>query len=114
MFSTTLAGIGGPEGFVAFWGKRDPAYVKSAEFRKVSETRRRFKNYVDPGSPGRNWNDAVALVIQGKAGMQIMGDWLGLIALLITICFVIVVYGCHLDGGVANETSPVGYARHLR
>ena len=75
MFSTTLAGIGGPEGFVAFWGKRDPGYIKSAEFRKVSETYRRFKNYVDPGSPGRNWNDAAALVIQGKAGMQIMGDW---------------------------------------
>ena len=25
--------------------------------------------------PGRNWNDATTLVIQGKAGMQIMGDW---------------------------------------
>ncbi len=28
-----------------------------------------------PGSPGRNWNDATSLVIQGKAGMQFMGDW---------------------------------------
>jgi glucose/mannose transport system substrate-binding protein len=34
-----------------------------------------LKAYVDPGSPGRNWNDATTLVIQGKAGMQIMGDW---------------------------------------
>ncbi len=75
LFSTVLAGIGGPEGFVAFWGKHDPAYLKSAEFRKVAETFRRFKTYVDPGAPGRNWNDAVALVIQGKAGMHIMGDW---------------------------------------
>ena len=75
MFSTTLAGIGGPEGFNAFWGKRDPAYVKSAEFRKIAETYRRFKAYVDPGAPGRNWNDAAALVISGKAGMHIMGDW---------------------------------------
>jgi glucose/mannose transport system substrate-binding protein len=30
---------------------------------------------VDAGSPGRNWNDATALVITGKAGMQVMGDW---------------------------------------
>ena len=34
-----------------------------------------MRAYVDPGSPGRNWNDATSLVIQGKAGMQIMGDW---------------------------------------
>ena len=49
--------------------------VKSPEFRAVAETYRRLKNYVDPGAPGRNWNDAVALVIQGKAGMHMMGDW---------------------------------------
>ena len=34
-----------------------------------------MRAYVDPGAPGRNWNDATKLVIQGKAGMQIMGDW---------------------------------------
>jgi glucose/mannose transport system substrate-binding protein len=28
-----------------------------------------------PGSPNRNWNDATAMVISGKAGVQIMGDW---------------------------------------
>ena len=25
--------------------------------------------------PGRNWNDATAMVITGKAGVQMMGDW---------------------------------------
>jgi glucose/mannose transport system substrate-binding protein len=75
MFNTVLAGVGGASGFITFWGKRDQAFVKSAEFRKVAETYRRLKAYVDPGSPGRNWNDAAALVIQGKAGMHIMGDW---------------------------------------
>ncbi len=49
--------------------------VKGPEFRTIAETYRRLHDYVDPGSPGRNWNDATSLVIQGKAGMQFMGDW---------------------------------------
>ena len=75
MFNNVLAGVGGAEGFTALWGKRDAAYVKGPDFRKVAETYRRLKNYVDPGAPGRNWNDAAAMVITGKAGMHMMGDW---------------------------------------
>jgi len=75
LFNATLAGRGGAAMFEGFWGKRDQALVKSPEFRQVVETYRRLRGYVDPGSPGRNWNDATAMVIQGKAGMQFMGDW---------------------------------------
>jgi glucose/mannose transport system substrate-binding protein len=70
-----MVGRGGRDMFVGFWGKRDVALVKGPEFRKVAETFRRLRAYVDPGSPGRNWNDATALLISGKAGMQFMGDW---------------------------------------
>lgn len=75
MFNNVLAGVGGADGFVKLWGKRDQGFVKGPGFRKVAETYRRLKGYVDPGSPGRNWNDATTMVIQGKAGMQMMGDW---------------------------------------
>lgn len=75
LFSAVLAGQGGAEAFVSFWGKRDPAFAKGPAFRRVADTYRRLRSYVDPGSPGRNWNDATALVIQGRAGMQVMGDW---------------------------------------
>jgi glucose/mannose transport system substrate-binding protein len=75
LFSAVLAGQGGADAFVSFWGKRDPGFVKGPVFRRVAETYRRLRGYVDPGSPGRNWNDATALVIQGRAGMQVMGDW---------------------------------------
>jgi glucose/mannose transport system substrate-binding protein len=34
-----------------------------------------MQSYVDSGSPGRNWNDATSMVIRGKAGFQVMGDW---------------------------------------
>jgi glucose/mannose transport system substrate-binding protein len=75
LFNAVLAGQGGADMFTRFWGKRDVALVKTPEFRKVVDTYRRLHAYVDQGSPGRNWNDATALVIQGKAGMQVMGDW---------------------------------------
>ena len=75
LFNAVLLGRTGAEGFTAFWGKRDPAFAKGPQFRSVAETYRRLRTYVDPGSPGRNWNDATALVIQARAGMQVMGDW---------------------------------------
>jgi glucose/mannose transport system substrate-binding protein len=75
VFNAVLAGKGGAAVFQDFWGKRDPALVKGPKFRQVAETYRRLHDYIDAGAPGRNWNDATAMVIQGKAGMQIMGDW---------------------------------------
>jgi glucose/mannose transport system substrate-binding protein len=75
LFNAVMVGRGGRNMFVAFWSKRDIPMVKSAAFRDVAEKFKRLRNYVDPGSPGRNWNDATSLVIQGKAGMQFMGDW---------------------------------------
>lgn len=36
---------------------------------------RRVLGYADPGYAGRDWNLATAMVINGEAGMQIMGDW---------------------------------------
>jgi glucose/mannose transport system substrate-binding protein len=45
---------------------------------KMVETFRQFKkmhNYIDKNSPGRDWNVATSMVINGEAAMQIMGDW---------------------------------------
>lgn len=75
LFNAVLVGRGGGELFVNFWGKRDVAAVTGPGFRAVAETFRRLKGYVDAASPGRNWNDATTMVIQGRAGMQFMGDW---------------------------------------
>ncbi len=75
LFNAVLAGKGGGAMFIDFWGKRDVAMVKGPAFREVAETFRKLHNYVDQGSPGRNWNDATGMVIAGKAGMQVMGDW---------------------------------------
>ena len=42
---------------------------------KVLETFKRVKSYTDKNAPGRDWNLATAMVINGEAGMQLMGDW---------------------------------------
>jgi glucose/mannose transport system substrate-binding protein len=75
LFNAVLVGKGGNALWVSIYGKRDTAAAMSAGFKTVAETYGRLRAYVDAGAPGRNWNDATNLVIQGKAGMQIMGDW---------------------------------------
>jgi glucose/mannose transport system substrate-binding protein len=75
LFNAVLLGQGGPKLWLAVYGEKNPAAVKSPEFKSVAETFAKLHNYIDPGAPGRNWNDATSLVIQGKAGFQVMGDW---------------------------------------
>ncbi|WP_133650405.1 ABC transporter substrate-binding protein [Paraburkholderia flava] len=74
-FDAVFANVGGTDLYLKVYRDRDANAVKSAAFKNVLTTFKRLHNYVDPGSPGRNWNDATALVISGKAGVQIMGDW---------------------------------------
>lgn len=75
LFSSMLSNLGGRELYLKVIRDRDQAAIASDAFRKVLLAYKRLQSYVDPGSPGRNWNDATALVIAGRAGIQIMGDW---------------------------------------
>lgn len=36
---------------------------------------KKMRDYIDANSPGRDWNVATSMVINGEAAMQIMGDW---------------------------------------
>jgi glucose/mannose transport system substrate-binding protein len=74
-FDAMLLHTGGKDLYLKFYEGRDPAVIASPAFRKVLTDFKRLKGYIDPGSPNRNWNDATAMVITGKAGFQIMGDW---------------------------------------
>jgi glucose/mannose transport system substrate-binding protein len=74
-FDAMLLHTGGKDLYLKFNEGRDPAVIASPAFRKVLTDFKRLKAYIDPGSPNRNWNDSTAMVITGKAGFQIMGDW---------------------------------------
>jgi glucose/mannose transport system substrate-binding protein len=75
VFTAVLANAGGRELYLKVLRDRDAAVIQSDAFRQVLLTFKRLQGYVDKGSPGRNWNDATALLINGKAGFQFMGDW---------------------------------------
>ena len=75
LFLAMLAHVGGTDLYLKVLRDRDPAAINSEAFKKVLTTFKRLQSYVDSGAPGRNWNDATAMVISGKAGMQVMGDW---------------------------------------
>ncbi len=53
----------------------DPATLTSPQMGNVFDTVRKIESYFDAGHSGRDWNVATAMVINGKAGMQFMGDW---------------------------------------
>jgi glucose/mannose transport system substrate-binding protein len=74
-FYSVLLHVGGKDAYLKFFRDHDAASINSEGMRKTLTALKKLHNYVDAGSPGRNWNDATAMVISGKAGFQIMGDW---------------------------------------
>ncbi|MBL0151124.1 MAG: carbohydrate ABC transporter substrate-binding protein [Ideonella sp.] len=75
VFAAVLANVGGRELYLKVLRDRDAKAIQGEGFKNVLLTFRRLQGYVDKGSPGRNWNDATAMLITGKAGVQFMGDW---------------------------------------
>ncbi|MBB4235902.1 ABC transporter substrate-binding protein [Rhizobium esperanzae] len=49
--------------------------IKSDTMISVFDQIAKLRGYVDANSPGRDWNLATAMVINGEAAFQIMGDW---------------------------------------
>ncbi|MFC5512062.1 ABC transporter substrate-binding protein [Massilia jejuensis] len=75
LFTAMLSNLGGKDLYLKVLRDRDQRAIASPAFRKVLLAYKRLQTYVDARSPGRNWNDATAMVIAGRAGMQVMGDW---------------------------------------
>jgi glucose/mannose transport system substrate-binding protein len=73
LFETVLVGSLGAEGYRGLWtGKTD---WNGPGVRKALETMVRMLGHVNTDHAARSWDQANDLVIQGKAGMTIMGDW---------------------------------------
>lgn len=53
----------------------DPAALNSPTMVKAFDRMSQLHKYVDKDFSGRDWNVASGMVISGKAGFQIMGDW---------------------------------------
>ena len=64
-FRGVLLSVGGQDLYLKTFKDKD---ASGPQFRKAVETFKKLKGYVDPGSPGRDWNLATGMVIEGKAG----------------------------------------------
>jgi glucose/mannose transport system substrate-binding protein len=75
MFESVALGVGGADFYKKALVQLDPAALTGPAMVKTFDTLARIKTYIDRDAPGRDWNLATAMVINGKAGMQFMGDW---------------------------------------
>jgi glucose/mannose transport system substrate-binding protein len=73
-FESVVLGVGGAKFYQDALVKLDDKALNSDTMKKSLETFRRIKTYTDPAAPGRDWNLATAMLIQDKAGFQLMGD----------------------------------------
>ncbi|WP_455273342.1 ABC transporter substrate-binding protein [Rhizobium herbae] len=53
----------------------DPAALGGDKMKEAFTRMTKLRSYVDDNFSGRDWNLASAMVIEGKAGVQFMGDW---------------------------------------
>ena len=75
VFESIALGVGGADFYKKALVQLDQATLTSPTMLKTFDTLAHVKTYIDRDSAGRDWNLATAMVINGKAGMQFMGDW---------------------------------------
>lgn len=77
MVNDVLVAQAGVENFVKVYKDRDLSIAGGPEFGKIFETLASIRQYTPADKMVPQWNEAVGLVIQGKAAANIMGDWAG-------------------------------------
>ena len=75
MFEAVALGIGGADFYRKALVDLDDATLRGPEMVAVFTELAALRGMVDKNAPGRDWNLASAMVINGEAAMQIMGDW---------------------------------------
>ncbi len=75
VFETVVLGIGGPDFYRKALMELDEEALTSDTMIAVFDQMRTLRGFVDDNFSGRDWNLATAMVINGEAAFQIMGDW---------------------------------------
>lgn len=75
VFEAVALGILGADGFRKAFVDLDMETIKSDDMVAVFDQMRKMRGYVDGNFSGRDWNLATAMVMNGEAAFQIMGDW---------------------------------------
>jgi glucose/mannose transport system substrate-binding protein len=75
VFESVALGVGGADFYKKALVNMDQPALTGPTMIKTFDTLGKIKTYIDKNSPGRDWNLATAMIINGQAGMQFMGDW---------------------------------------
>jgi len=75
IFDAVVMSVGGPELYKAAFIDLDAAALGGEQMKEAFDRMATLRGFVDDNFSGRDWNLASAMVIQGKAGVQFMGDW---------------------------------------
>ena len=75
VFEDLVLSIMGADGYKKALVELDESALTSEQMTQVFTALKKLQGYMDPDGTGQDWNLEAAKVINGKAGMQIMGDW---------------------------------------
>jgi len=75
IWDAVVLGVGGADFYKQAILEADEEALTSDTMKSVFDRMRTLRGYVDPNFSGRDWNLATAMVMNGEAAMQIMGDW---------------------------------------
>ena len=75
IFEAVALGIGGADFYRAALVDLDDATLRGDTMVAVFDQMAALRGMIDENAPGRDWNLASAMVINGEAAVQIMGDW---------------------------------------
>lgn len=75
LLEDAITAVGGAEFYRKALLDLDPEALGSDQMIQAFDIVGKVRDYVDPGAPGRPWNDATTMVLNGTAAMQFMGDW---------------------------------------
>jgi glucose/mannose transport system substrate-binding protein len=75
VFESVVLSTGGVDFYKKAFVQKDKAALGSDTMLKSFDRFGQFRKLVDKDFSNRDWNLASAMVISGKAGFQVMGDW---------------------------------------
>ncbi len=75
VFDGVAMSVLGPRGYKKAFIDLDEATLGSNDMKEVFDRMAVIRANVDDNFSGRDWNLATAMVINGEAGFQMMGDW---------------------------------------
>ena len=75
IFDAVVMTTGGPDFYKSSMIDLDTEALGSETMQTVFDRMAQIRGYVDDNFSGRDWNLATAMVIEGEAGVQFMGDW---------------------------------------